>query len=218
MHLSFSEYNTFVRRLISLKSHHESAKITVQFVRNRDRDLQNTLQDLQLKENWKSYKIELSIRNNSDVNIKVNFQDGLKIASEASEASEVPYSIDWRLKGAVTDVKDVGKCNGGSWSFAATGALEGQQFLANGKLVPLSAQNLIDCVSFVDVEGCENGYADMAYWYIKQNGGIDTEESYPFEGEWKGKCRFDNKSVGASVAEEEVLKRIVAKTGPVSVI
>lgn len=66
----------------------------------------------------------------------------------------------------------------------------------------------------------------MGYWYIKQNGGIDTEESYPFEEEWKGECRFDKNFVGASVggvayilfAEEKILKKIVAKVGPVSVI
>ena len=61
-----------------------------------------------------------------------------------------------------------------------TGAVEGQQFIKTGKLVALSAQNLIDCdfQSF----GCSGGYLDDAFGYIERNGGIDSASSYPYEG------------------------------------
>lgn len=108
--------------------------------------------------------------------------------------------------------------------FLQTGSLEGQHFRRSGKLVSLSEQNLIDCSTKYGNDGCEGGLMDNAFKYIKDNHGIDTEKSYPYEAE-DDKCRYNPKNSGATdrgyvdveSGNEDALKSAIATVGPISV-
>jgi len=50
---------------------------------------------------------------------------------------DLPTEMNWRLRGAVTPVKDQAVC-GSCWSFGSTGTIEGAVFMKTGHLVRLS--------------------------------------------------------------------------------
>ncbi|GBM20571.1 Cathepsin L [Araneus ventricosus] len=136
---------------------------------------------------------------------------------------ELPYAVDWRQKSIVTHVKDQQQC-GSCYTFSAAGALEGQYALKTGRLVSLSEQNLLDCSSSEGNLGCQGGWMNKAFEYVRKNGGIDTEQSYPYTAQ-VGTCRFNQNTVGATCrgyvdipsGDERALKQAVASVGPVSV-
>ncbi|XP_044251833.1 cathepsin L1-like [Drosophila takahashii] len=137
----------------------------------------------------------------------------------------LPKLVDWRLKGAVTPVKNqnlFGTC-GSCWAFAATGALEGQHFRKTGKLIPLSPQNLMDCSNTYGNHGCDGGFLAKSIAYIKHNG-IATEQSYPYQSV-QGYCTNSNFASGVTSSgfvklpygDERKLAEAVAFIGPVYV-
>lgn len=138
-------------------------------------------------------------------------------------ASPVPESVDWRKHGLVTPVKNQGMC-GSCWAFSSTGALEGQHARSSNGLTSLSEQNLVDCSTSYGNHGCNGGLMDQAFQYIKDNEGIDTEQSYPYEGT-EQMCRFRKEGLGATdvgftdipTGDEDALKLAVATVGPVSI-
>lgn len=135
----------------------------------------------------------------------------------------LPEEVDWRKEGAVAEVKNQGEC-GSCWAFSTTGALEGANFRANGKLVELSEQQLVDCSGKFENQGCNGGLMDNAFEYVKENHGLDTEESYPYHAH-QGRCHFKKKTVAAKCSgyndivsgNEDALKEAVATVGPISI-
>uniref|UniRef100_A0A8C1GGT5 Cathepsin S n=1 Tax=Cyprinus carpio TaxID=7962 RepID=A0A8C1GGT5_CYPCA len=140
-----------------------------------------------------------------------------------SSGAPIPDSLDWREKGYVTSVKMQGAC-GSCWAFSSVGALEGQLMKTTGKLVDLSPQNLVDCSSGYGNYGCGGGLMSAAFQYVIDNGGIDSESSYPYEGV-QGQCRYNPSQRAANCTkyyyvrqgDEEALKQAVANIGPISV-
>ncbi|KHG19386.1 KDEL-tailed cysteine endopeptidase CEP2 -like protein [Gossypium arboreum] len=96
-------------------------------------------------------------------------------------ATALPSTVDWRKKGAVTPIKDQGQC-GCCWAFSAVAAMEGVTKLTTGKLISLSEQELVDCDTKGEDQGCEGGLMDDAFQFIEKNKGLTTESIYPYKG------------------------------------
>ncbi|KAL3692641.1 hypothetical protein R1sor_006292 [Riccia sorocarpa] len=142
-----------------------------------------------------------------------------KVKSNAA----LPEKRDWRLDGIVSPVKNQQQC-GSCWTFSTSGALESAHAQATGHMVLLSEQQLVDCAGAFNNFGCGGGLPSQAFEYIRYNGGLDTEESYPYRAA-DGVCSFKDSSVGAKVYDvvnitaynEEELKDAVAFQRPVSI-
>ncbi|KAG6407078.1 hypothetical protein SASPL_130060 [Salvia splendens] len=98
----------------------------------------------------------------------------------------IPSSIDWRKKGAVTRIKNQDSC-GSCWAFSALGAVEAINQIKTGNLVSLSPQELVDCNFGLDNHGCSGGIMEKAYEFMMLNGGISSDEDYPYKGR-QGLC------------------------------
>jgi len=155
------------------------------------------------------------------------YNGGLPFAYSTGELKSVPKSLDWRLYGAVTPVKDQASC-GSCWSFGTVGTLEGANFLATGELVRLSEQALMDCSWGYGNNGCDGGEDFRSYQWVMRHGGIPTFDSYG--GSYLGAdgfCHFDDPNVVKGMAIEkyvnvtsgdaDALKVALAKHGPISV-
>eukprot|EP00494_Astrolonche_serrata_P028991 UN29258 len=98
----------------------------------------------------------------------------------------IPDSVDWRNKNAVTPIKNQEQC-GSSPYFGGVTSLEGAYAIAKGKLISLSVQQIIDCSRSYGNSGCNGGYPQWEFDYIIANGGIDSDEDYPYKGQ-NGDC------------------------------
>ncbi|PNX76265.1 cysteine proteinase [Trifolium pratense] len=144
----------------------------------------NKFADMSPEEFSKTYLQEIEMQ------IPSKFDDR-KHEDNDNDTENLPASVDWREKGAVTDVRDQGDCQS-HWAFSVTGAIEGLNKIVTGNLINLSAQELVDCDHASN--GCAGGYYFNAFGWVINNGGIDTEANYPYIAK-NGTCKVNANKV-----------------------
>ncbi|EGC34558.1 hypothetical protein DICPUDRAFT_153222 [Dictyostelium purpureum] len=183
--------------------------------------------------NSKNSETVLGLNNFADMN-NVEYRNTLLGASIEVEPFrtprtfsriQLPTSVDWREKGAVHDIKDQGHC-GSCYSFSAIGAAESAYYIANGEMLTLSEQNILDCSRSYGNEGCNGGYMLESFQFLLDQGGAVSEASYPYEAK-DASCRFDsvktpivatfNGTVEIRRGDEGDLQQAIATHGPVAV-
>ncbi len=116
---------------------------------------------------------EFSSRLNLDIDALAAAKSKMESYRLKNKLSELPESFDWRDQGAVSEVKNQGQC-GSCWAFSAVGNLEGLLFRQTKTLTRLSEQQLVDCDQ--KDQGCNGGFMDDAFEYVKNAGGIMSED------------------------------------------
>eukprot|EP00903_Cladosiphon_okamuranus_P012214 g11454.t1 len=140
------------------------------------------------------------------------------------EEDDLPSEVDWVADGAVTPVQNQGMC-GSCWAFSAIGAMEGAYYMATKTLAKFSEEQLVDCDK--TDHGCFGGDMGQAFDWIKENGGLCTEEDYPYAGLWPPfkTCTTTCTLVeGTEVKEwaqvdatDEALMEAIATVGPIAI-
>ena len=122
--------------------------------------------------------------------------ESLKAVSDLKDL-QAPASIDWRAAGAVTSVKDQGRCSG-CYGFSTAAAMEGAyKIFKGGPLTDFSPQQILDCTGYPwGNSGCQGGYMTNAFNYLKSNK-IMTLASYPYTGV-AGYCKASGGVVGTT--------------------
>ncbi|KAI5058319.1 hypothetical protein GOP47_0026489 [Adiantum capillus-veneris] len=142
---------------------------------------------------------------------------------------DLPETFDWREHGAITEVKTQGLC-GACWAFTTTGVIEGAYYVASGKLLNLSEQQLVDCDNKCDPtntracdSGCHGGLMTNAYEYVMEAGGLMNAKDYPYIGKVE-QCKFDRNKVAVKVdnfsiisLDEDQIAANLVKHGPLAI-
>ncbi|XP_061391827.1 procathepsin L-like [Musca vetustissima] len=136
----------------------------------------------------------------------------------------LPDHFDWRELGGVTPPDFQGVDCGSCWSFATIGALEGHLFRRTGLLVPLSTQNLVDCAEDYGSMGCDGGFQEYAFEYIRDHG-VSVASKYPYTQMENAQCgRNETTDKGVYIrdyarikpGDEAKMKEVIATLGPLA--
>jgi len=109
----------------------------------------------------------------------------------SQDLMSLPDSIDWEEQGAMTPITNQGHC-GSCWAHSATVAIEGGYFQVTGSLKQFSVQEILECTYEKEnpalihakgkYNGCNGGWNEDSYLYIKEVGRLASLADMPYLG------------------------------------
>jgi len=129
--------------------------------------------------------------------------------------------VDWTGK-YTTPVKDQGSC-GSCWAFSATEQIESDVMRTMSTTILLSPEQIVECDS--TSYGCNGGWTENAYNYVKKAGGLESEADYPYTagGGHASACHSQSSKYKVTVSGyttirgESNMASYTQSTGPLSV-
>ncbi|XP_072757222.1 cathepsin K [Anoplolepis gracilipes] len=134
---------------------------------------------------------------------------------------KIPKSLDWREYGFITSPVNQEEC-GSCYAYSIVESIQGQIFKQTGMLLPLSAQQLVDCSTTTGNHGCVGGSLRNTLKYLEKSKGLMAGYLYPYNAK-QGVCRFQRELSVVNITswailparDEKALEAAVATIGPI---
>lgn len=104
------------------------------------------------------------------------------LSATLQQPHDVPASLDWRELGFNTppvNQRDCGSC----YAYSIVESIQGQIFKQTGMLIPLSAQQLVDCSTATGNRGCAGGSLRNTLRYLEKSKGLMARTEYPYQAQ-----------------------------------
>jgi hypothetical protein len=145
---------------------------------------------------------------------------GGNVAEITTAPSTTTGLVDWSGK-LTTPVKDQAQC-GSCWAFSATEQIESDAMRTLGVTTILSPEQIVQCDT--TSHGCNGGWTENAYNYVKKAGGLEYNSVYPYTSGTgvTGTCKAAPSPIikvtgFTTVKGESSMASYVQATGPLSV-
>jgi C1A family cysteine protease len=158
---------------------------------------------------------------NADVKMKGSNSDR-KFHGDLAAPDATSGLVDWTGV-YTTPVKNQKQC-GSCWAFSATEQIESDAMRTLNKQWSLAVEQIVQCDK--TSQGCNGGWTESAYKYVKNNGGLEIDADYPYTSGAgvTGQCKDTKKSDYVvtvkdftTIQGENNMASYVQKTGPLSV-
>jgi len=128
-------------------------------------------------------------------------KDFTKTHASLAGCTPNPTNFDWTSCGVTTAIYNQGQC-GSCWAFSATETIESYHVISGHSLTGLAMEQIVDCDTQGEDQGCGGGFPTGAYEYVQGAGGIEALADYPYtaEGGESGSCNFDASDIVCTVS------------------